>query len=483
MQMSVSPSGLTARSRWLALATLLIGNFVVILDLFIVHVAVPDMRAGLPSSDAQVQLVLASYAAAYGICLMNGARLGDMYGRRRLFLFGMALFTAASLACGLSPTAGGLIAARIAQGMGAALLMPQVLASIRLLFADADRTRAFAIMGAVQGMAASVSQLLGGWLIEHGPGGLGWRMVFLINLPIGVLALILGRKVLPESAPMQARIDVAGALAGAAGIALMLAPVMLAPVMLGRDQGWPWWSWCLSLASMAVWAAFLRHEHRLARSGGLPMFDVALLHNRSFLAGAFGMFFFYSAISSFFLSLTMLLQGGLHLSPLMAGLVFTPSAVAFFAGSLTGPRLQVYLGERTVFAGLCIFGLGLALAIWVGATRPDSLAWLVVSLVLNGFGQGMAIPAALGMLLGRVADAQAGMASGLVSTLQALGNSAGVTIVGVILFTGLAHIPGAEAWSHGAALAQATSYNVLATVISLALFSCTLNIKPARQGG
>src|SRR5699024_6833948 len=147
------------------------------------------------------------------------------------------------------------------------------------------------------GMAASVSQLLGGWLIEHGPGGLGWRMVFLINLPIGVLALILGRKVLPESAPMQARIDVAGALAGAAGIALMLVPVML-----GRDQGWPWWSWCLPLASMAVWAAFLRHEHRLARSGGLPMFDVALLHNRSFLAGAFGMFFFYSAISSFFLS-------------------------------------------------------------------------------------------------------------------------------------------------------------------------------------
>lgn len=478
MQTSVSPPVLTARRRWLALATLLTGNFVVILDLFIVHVAVPDMRAGLPASDAQIQLVLAGYAAAYGICLMSGARLGDMYGRRRIFLFGMALFTVASLACGLSPSAGGLIIARIAQGIGAALLLPQVLASIRLLFADADRTRAFAIMGAVQGMAASVSQLLGGWLIEYGPGGLGWRMVFLINLPIGVLALIMGRKVLPESASMQGRIDIAGALAGAAGIALMLVPVML-----GREQGWPWWSWCLPLASVAVWAAFLRHEHSLARSGGLPMFDVALLHNRPFLAGAFGMFFFYSAISSFFLSLTMLLQGGLHLSPLMAGLVFTPSAVAFFAGSLAGPRLQVYLGERTLFAGLCLFGLGLALAIWVGATRPDSLAWLVVSLVLNGLGQGMAIPAALGMLLDRVADAQAGVASGLVSTLQTLGNSAGVTIVGVVLFTGLAHIPGTEAWRHGAALAQATSYNVLATLISLVLFGYTLNIRTARQGG
>ncbi|ELI8126410.1 MFS transporter [Yersinia enterocolitica] len=478
MQISVSPMGLTARSRWLALATLLTGNFVVILDLFIVHVAVPDMRSELPASEAQVQLVLASYAASYGICLMNGARLGDMYGRRRTFLFGMALFTGASLGCGLSPTAGVLIAARIAQGMGAALLMPQVLASVRLLFADTDRTRAFAIMGAVQGMAASVSQLLGGWLIEHGPGDLGWRTVFLINLPIGALALIVGRRMLPESTLMRARIDVAGSLAGAAATALMLVPVMF-----GRDQGWPWWSWCMPLLSVAVWAAFLWHEHRLAKSGGLPMFDVALLHNRPFLAGAFGMFFFYSAISSFFLSLTMLLQGGLHLSPLMAGLIFTPSAVAFFAGSLAGPRLQNYMGERTLFAGLCIFGLGLALAIWVGWTSPDSLAWLVVSLVLNGFGQGMAIPAALGILLGRVTDTQAGVASGLVSTLQALGNSAGITIVGAILFTGLAHLPGAESSSHGIALAQATSYNILATLFSLVLFNCTLNSKRERRDG
>lgn len=457
------------RRRWWALAILLTGNFVVILDLFIVHVAIPDLRRGLAATDAQLQLVLAAYAAAYGIGLMNGARLGDMWGRRRMFLWGMGVFTLASLGCGLSPSANVLICARIIQGVGAALLMPQVLASIRLLFVDGDRAKAFAVMGAVQGLAATISQLLGGWLIEHVAGELGWRMVFLINVPVGVLAITVGLRLLPAFTTMPARLDTKGSLAGLAGVALFLVPVML-----GREHGWPWWSWSLPLFSLVVWAWFLRYEQRLKATDGFPMFDVELLRNRPFLAGAFGFFLFYSAISSFFLSLTMLLQGGLHLSPLAAGMIFTPSAIAFFAGSLASSHLQGWLGERALYVGLSVFMAGLALAVWVGAEQPDSLVWLVLALGLNGFGQGISIPAALGSLLGRVSDAQTGAASGLVSTLQALGNAAGVTIVGVILFAQLTHTHGTPASEYGLALAWATVYNVLAASVSLVLFRCML---------
>ncbi|MEC5319953.1 MFS transporter [Brenneria populi subsp. brevivirga] len=474
MKNSFFVPGNASRRRWWALATLLTGNFVVILDLFIVHVAIPELRRDLAATDAQVQLVLAAYAAAYGVGLMNGARLGDMLGRRRMFLWGMAIFTAASLGCGLSPTANALILARIVQGAGAALLMPQVLASIRLLFDAEERATAFAVMGAVQGAAATASQLLGGWFITYAPGELGWRMVFLINVPVGVLALAFGRR-LPEFVLEPARLDIKGALAGLAGMALLMVPVML-----GREHGWPWWSWSLPLLSLAFWGGFLSYERRLQAAGGLPLFDVALLRNRPFLAGACGFFLFYSAISSFFLALTLLLQGGLHLSPLTAGAIFTPSAIAFFAGSMVAPRLRGALGGKTLYAGLLIFIAGLALAVWVGANRPAALGWLALALILNGFGQGMAIPAALGSLLGRVRDSQAGVAAGLVSTLQALGNATGVTIVGVILFAQLARVPGESASEYGAALAWATLYNLSAAGASLMLFRYMLNTR--REG-
>ncbi|BES83329.1 MFS transporter [Pectobacterium araliae] len=454
------------------MAILLSGNFVVILDLFIVHVAIPDIRLRLTPTEVQLQLVLVGYAAAYGIGLMTGARLGDMLGRRRMFLWGMAVFTIASLGCGLSPNANGLILARIAQGAGAALLMPQVLASIRLLFDGAERARAFAILGAVQGIAATVSQLLGGWLIELTSSVIGWRVVFLINVPIGLLAIIVGLRVLPATPRIRVRLDSAGTLAALAGVALLLVPLML-----GREYSWPWWSWSLPLGSFGLWAWFLCHERRLQRAGGMPMFDVTLLRNRPFLAGTFGFFLFYSAISSFFFSLTLLLQAGLHLSPLAAGMVFTPSAVAFFAGSLLGPRLRGALGEKVLIIGLLVFIAGLALAATVGAAAPHALPWLVLALVLNGFGQGVAIPAALGSILARVEDAQAGVASGLVSTLQTLGNALGVTIVGTILFGQLAHQAGDTASQHGVALAWATLYNLTATATSLALFR--LMLRPA----
>lgn len=461
-----SPLAAKSPGRWLALAILLTGNFVTILDLFIVNVAIPSIQRGLGATLAEVQLVLVVYAATYGVCLLNGARLGDLFGRRRLFLIGMVLFTIASGLCGIATTPALLIGARGLQGLGAAILMPQVLASIRVLFPVESRRRAFGIMGAVQGVAASISQLAGGALIEHG-GAAGWRLVFLINLPIGILAVVAGRFLLTETrAPVADRLDVHGALTGALGLAMLLVPVME-----GREYGWPWWSIALPVLSIAVFAHFVSYEKRLRAAGGVPIIDIDLFANRRFVTGVIGVFLFYSSISSFFLSLTLLLQFGLGLAPLAAGWVFTPSAVAFFVGSLTGPKLAHRWGSKALLFGVTVFAAGLALSAYVGHAAVHSLGLMVVSLILNGLGQGLVIPLAFNAILSGVRDDQAGMGSGMLSTMQTVGTATGVTIVGVLLFAFVQHAGGAApAERYGQALAWATLYNVAAASVSLLMF-------------
>ncbi|MEW1780884.1 MFS transporter [Arthrobacter sp. NPDC080086] len=463
-----------ATRHWPALAALLTGNFVTILDLFIVNVAIPDIRAGLHASFAQIQLVMVGYSAAYGVFLLNGARLGDLFGRKRMFLAGMALFTLASALCGLATTPWMLIAMRVGQGLGAAILMPQVMASVRVLFDGDARRRAFGTMGAVQGVAASVSQIIGGLLIAHplAAQAAGWRTVFLVNVPIGITALLAARAFVTESrAPVAARLDVHGAVAGAVALGMLLVPIMQ-----GRESGWPWWSWAVPLASLVVFRHFVRVERALSAAGGVPIIEMALFHNRSFVLGVLAIFLFYTAISSYFLALTILLQFGRGLSPLMAGLVFTPAAIAYFSGSLIAPRLAERIGQRALWLGMALFAGGLALLATM-AQAGASNAWLLVPLVIGGFGQGMVLPLSLNTILSSVDTAQAGMGAGTVTTMQAVGNAVGVTVVGVLLFSLLGHVEGAEgvdAASHAAhydhAFAMAMLYNVAATVVALVLF-------------
>jgi MFS family permease len=462
--------------HWLSLAVLLTGNFVTILDLFIVNVALGSMQKDLHASPAEVQLFMVGYSAPYGVMLLNGARLGDLYGRRRLFLIGMGLFTVASTLCGLSATASCLIGARALQGLGAALLMPQVFTSLRILFEGEQRRRAFGVMGAVQGVAASISQVMGGFLIEHGVAGLGWRLVFLVNLPVGLAALAAGRLWIAETrAPVAARLDLVGAMTGALGLALLLVPFME-----GQDHGWPWWSILLPGFSLFVFAGFAVYEKRLAARGGVPIIEVGLFGNGRFVAGVAAIFLFYSAISSFFLSLTMLLQPGLGLSPLAAGLVFTPSALAFFAGSLAGPRLAAALGPKALLAGVGVFASSFVVAIGAGAVVPHNLPLLVISGILNGLGQGLVIPLALNAILSGIRHDQAGMGSGVVSTMQIVGTAFGVAVVGVLFFSHLHQEESTRAALYGHALALATAYNLIAAATSLLGF--LLLIRDRKKG-
>ncbi|MDR3397586.1 MAG: MFS transporter [Pandoraea sp.] len=464
------PESIAPQRKWLSLGILLVGNFVTILDLFIVNVALPGIQTGLHASEADLQLVMVAYSLAYGLCLMNGAKLGDMFGRRRLYLIGMGIFTIASASCGLALTPLQLVVARLFQGMGAGVLMPQVLASMRVLFEGDERRKAFGIMGATQGGAAALSQLLGGLLISYGPGDLGWRLVFLINVPIGVLAIVMGRRLLLETkASAAASLDVRGALALTVGLLLILVPVTE-----GREAGWPWWSVVLPLLAAPVLAYFVRYERALQRAGGVPIFDPSLFSVRQFAAGTGGVFFFYSAISSFFLSLTLLLQFGLGLTPLQSGIIFTPTALAFFCGSMAAPRLSARFGRRALLGGALVFGTGLAMTALVALIQPGNVTWLVVSLIFNGAGQGTVIPLAFNAILGSVREEQAGMGGGALSTMQTVGTSCGVVVVGILLFSQLgASAHGSaelRAIGYGHALAVATLYNVGAVLASFVLF-------------
>lgn len=472
-----------ARTAYAPLAALLAGNFITILDVFIVNVALPEIQRDLDATDAELQLVVVAYSVAYGAMLLNGARLGDRYGRRRLFLAGMAVFGVASLLASLAPTAWSLIAARAIQGFGAALLMPQVYTSIRLLFDGEARRRAFAIMGAVQGVAGAASQLIGGLLIVADLGGLGWRLVFAVNLPVVAYALIAGRRLVTETrADGPIKLDLTGAVLGASALT-----AALLPIMVGREQHWPWWSVATPLVALPLFGWFAAHEAALARRGGAPIIALSLFQNRDFVRGIAATFLFFSAIGSFSLSLTVLLQVGLGWTALDAAMLFLPSTVAFFLGSLASAPLERRQGVGTrglgaqglgaLGLGMAVFAAGLAIAVADGLHGGADPRWLGVSVILQGFGQGVVIPLLLNAVLGTVASAEAAMAAGAFSTLQVVGSAFGVTVVGAILFGRIDQATIGEGSHSGSpavyaeAFALASLYNLAAVCLGLALFA------------
>ncbi|WP_448951338.1 MFS transporter [Labrys neptuniae] len=464
---------------WWSLAVLLAGNFVTILDLFIVNVALPDIQRELHASNAELQLILVAYHVPYGAMLLNAARLGDLYGRRRLFLTGMAIFALGSLGCGLATSAWVLIGARAIQGGGAALLMPQVYTSLRLLFEGDNRRRAFAVMGAVQGVAGVASQIVGGYLIALDIGDLGWRLIFLVNLPIALYALVAGRWLIVETrAAVPTSLDIGGAILGT--LALLL---ILLPLTMGRELGWPWWATGGPLLALLIFAGFAFYESRLTRQGGVPIIDICLFKQKSFVRGMVATFLFFSAISSFSLSLTILLQIGLGQTALQAGMLFVPSAAAFFVGSLISAPLAKKWGRSALIAGMLVFTAGLAVSVAVGFAGGRDLALLSLSLILNGLGQGIVIPLLMDRILSTVSNEDAGMASGAFSTMQVVGSAFGVAIVGVILFGVIEHLDGPNlpaslaAGAYGEAFATATAYNLVALVLALVLLGW---LHPAR---
>ncbi|MFC5290554.1 MFS transporter [Actinokineospora guangxiensis] len=405
------------------------------LDFFAVNVALPAIAAELGAGPAAVQLVVVGYGLAYAAGLITWGRLGDLHGRRRLFAIGLGLFTAASAACGLAPSAGLLVAARVLQGVAAGMMAPQVLAILGTSFDGPARVRAFAAFGLAKGMAGVFGQLIGGALITADADGLGWRLVFLVNIPIGLLALLRVRSVIPES-----RVD-GGVLDGrGAALAALALTAFVLPLVVGREQGWPVWAW-LSLAGAVVLAAVFARVQKLV--------DVRVFSRRGFTRGALLTTGYYAAMGAFLLVLSLYLQDGLGLGPLGAGLLYTALGAGFLVVLVRGPAVVTRLGGHRVIAigALALSAGWVALAGTVLAT--DEPLWLVPALLVCGLGMGLVMAQLTATAIADVPPEQVGAASGVLNTAIQVGSAVGAAAIGVV-FYGVAGPAAALAASLGA---------------------------------
>ncbi|MCL6331780.1 MFS transporter [Pectobacterium carotovorum subsp. carotovorum] len=465
---SALPAPAVNSPPWLGLSVLLMAGFVTIFDLFVVNVAIPSMQSDLGASFAQIGFIVAGYELAFGVLLITGGRLGDVFGRRRLFVVGMAGFTLASALCGLAPSAGFLIGARVLQGLAAALLFPQVYASIRVNFDGNDSRRAFGLLGMTLGLAAIAGQILGGWLVHANLFGLGWRSIFLINVPIGLLAIAAARFIPESRTPQRPSLDWMGVALVSVGLTLLLVPLIEGP-----GQGWPAWSlWMLATATLLL-AMFYRQQERRQRAGHLPLVDMCLLAQRRFLLGVLLVLLVYSTSSSFFLCFALLVQTGLGLDPFLAGSIFAPCSVGFVLASLAAPRLVARWSTVAIVAGALVYAVSIGLLIMqVQLAGADLVAVrLIPVLVVVGAGQGFIMTPLLNLVLGFVDEVQAGMASGVISTVQQVGAALGVAVVGILFGTALS--TGDDAVAQGSQYVSAFVAGMLYNLIA-ALLVCIL---------
>lgn len=402
-----------------------------LLDATIVVVAAPAIAADLGASQAQVQWMVAGYALALGSGLITGGRIGDERGRRKVFLGSLAVFAVASGACALATTPEVLIGTRVVQGLAGGLMVPQVFGIIRSSFDGPGMARAFGAFGAVQGLAAVAGPLLGGVLVDADPFGLGWRAIFWINVPVAIVALVLGARVLPEStSARRAPLDAWGALLAAIAVVLLLLPLVQ-----GRDWGWPWWGWALMTAGMLLLAAFLVHERGVARRGGQPVLDPALLRVRSFSAGLVASVFFFGAIGAFFLTLSIYLQSGTGRTAWQTGLVMLPYAIGSLVTSGIGVALAGRAGRTLLVVGSTTLAASQAALWFVVRDGQDPGYWaLAAALFVGGLGLGLAAPILVAVVLSAVPGRDAGAAGGVLSTVVQIGGAAGIAALGTLFF-------------------------------------------------
>jgi EmrB/QacA subfamily drug resistance transporter len=417
--------------RWWVLAIVVAAQFIFVVDVFIVNVAMPSIRADLQATTAEIQGVIVLYQIAFATLVITGGRLGDAYGSKLVFLCGLFGFTMTSLWCGLARTGGELVLARAAQGAAAALMIPQVLATIHLLFCDEERGRAFGIYGFTLGLGGAVGFGLGGWLIALNVAALGWRSIFFVNVPIGLALTCAGLWLLPRMPQRPgSRLDLIGA-----GVLLAALLCLIGPLLIGGDLGWVRWLYAVMTTGLlllrSMWAIERWVEHR----GGLPLVHLALLQDKTFATGLLAVFFFTFANISFYLVMTLYMQLGLSFTPLQSGTAILPLAVAFaLASQRGGPRVQ-RRGATALLEGCGVEIAGLAcIAVAVVMVSPLHVPLLALLLVVFGIGQGMVMAPLYGLVLSKVPVAHAGSGAGVMSTVQQIGNASGVAVIGALYF-------------------------------------------------
>ncbi|MEV7093471.1 MFS transporter [Amycolatopsis sp. NPDC051045] len=451
--------------RWWALAVAVLAVLVDMIDNQIVAVALPTIRRELGTGESALQWISAGYALGFALTLITGGRLGDRHGTKKLFMAGMLVFTAASLAAGLAGHVGVLIAARVVQGVGSGLMVPQVLSFVHAEFDERERPKAMTWYAAAFPVGGLAGPLLGGALTEADLFGTGWRAIFLVNLPIGVLALA-GALVTMPARPgfFRHRMD-------PGGLALLTAALFAVfyPLVQGRELGWPVWSIVLPVAAVPLFGVFAWHQRLQFRRGGEPLLPPDLLRH---LAGSQAVLFCVNTGVGVFFVLTLHLQLGLGFSPWEAALTFAPSTLGIVAGNVLAMRLAPKLGRSFTAGAVAVLLAGLVvLAILVSRLDSALSGWaLLVPVIAVGLGMGAALNSLFAASMARIRPEQAGAASGVVNTTVQLGTATGIALFGTVFFTRL---------GNGSASATAGALAVSAGVLVLALLLATA--LPVRQ--
>ncbi|MGS2645252.1 MFS transporter [Streptosporangium sp. LJ11] len=447
-----------SRRRWIALGVVLSAAFMDNVDATILGIALPRIQRDLGADHTTAQWSLAGYALAFALLLITGGRLGDIFGRRRLFLIGVAGFTVASVACGAATTPEALVGGRLAQGAMAALMVPQVMSVIVVMFAPAERTLAFSLLGAVLSMGSVSAPLLGGLLTEYDVLGSGWRAIFYVNVPIGVLAFCAAVRFMPETrSERPLRLD----LAGVALVTLATLGIMY-PLVQGPVAGWPAWTFAAMAAGVVVLVLFAAQQRRRHLRDGSALVPPTLFRRRSFTAGMAVVLLLFSGVTSFFLVLTYQLQSGLGWTPLHTALVTLAWPVGITATTHLALRHGAAHGRRLIGTGALTMAAGtLAVIVSVRVLGSD-LAWphVAAAELVIGLGMGLCVPILTGVVLGDVPADDAGAGSGVVNTGIQFGTAVGITIVGAVFFALASAGTGDLADRFGTATATTLWYNV-----------------------
>ena len=442
--------------RWFALPILLMGAFLPPLDFTIVNLALPSIRQSLGATSSEVQFVISAYAATYAVFLVTGGRLGDLRGRKRMFMTGIVGFTLASVLCGAAWSPGVLIAGRILQGLMATVMAPQVLASIRVLFPAHEQGRALAFYGATFGLANICGQIFGGVLVSAHPFGFTWQTIFFVNVPIGIAALAGSAVFLGDSRAQEAqRLDLGGVVLLSATLGLLVYPLVE-----GRETGWPVWIISMLVASVFALVAFIGFEKRFAARGGSPLVDFSLFQNPGFVAGIAMAVLFYMQ-NAFFLTFSVYLQNGLRLTPFDAGMATLPYVSGGFVASLASSRLMQRLGPRALTLGFVFQVVGFSTVMFAVSGGPSGT--LGLGLICAGVGFGTIMPSVLKAVIGGVDQRHAGLASGVAISALQIGSALGVAIVGDAFYSALGTRQDLRGYAH--AFTFALGCNVVLLIV------------------
>lgn len=419
--------------RWLVLTVVLIAEIMDLLDSTIVNVAGPTLAQKLDASSTDLQWVIGGYALALGSGLILGGRLGDRFGGRNMFIFGLAGFTVASLLCAIAPTVGVLIVFRFIQGFLGAMLLPQGFGLIRETFPPQEFGKAFAAYGPAFGLGGILGPIIGGFIIDANILDLGWRAVFLVNLPIGIAAIALSLKYLPKThADVGLKIDIWGAL-----LVVVASGMLVYPLIKGQEAGWPLWTWLMLAGSVLVFLLFARLERAAAKRGHTTLIDPSIFSRRSYTLGLGGLALYFAGFTGLYLILTLFVQFGQHFSSSQAGLANIPIALgSAIGGGVSGGFLSEKIGgRRTLQIGGSVQLVGVII-LWLSLSNAQNFTiWQIIpGLVVSGIGTGLIAAPLFGTILASVEGRQSGSASGVMSAVQSVFSSVGVAIFGTVFF-------------------------------------------------